>query len=54
MTVAGRIPEGAPPDDAATTASFLDTALSMRLEGPPDWSENVDNYLREVRFPADD
>jgi predicted DNA-binding antitoxin AbrB/MazE fold protein len=25
--------------------SFLDTALSLKLEGPPDWSENLDDYL---------
>lgn len=25
--------------------SFFDTALSMRLDGPPDWSENLDRYL---------
>ncbi len=27
------------------TASFLDTALSMKIEGPSDWSENIDKYL---------
>jgi hypothetical protein len=42
------------PEAATATESFLDTALSMRLEGPPDWSENVDKYLAEVRRPADD
>ncbi|HEX9991138.1 MAG TPA: antitoxin family protein [Chloroflexia bacterium] len=25
--------------------SFLDTARSLNLEGPPDWSANVDKYL---------
>lgn len=25
-----------------TVASFLDTALSLNLEGPPDWSENIE------------
>lgn len=24
------------------TQSFLQTALSLRLEGPPDWSERLD------------
>ncbi|MEO8434676.1 MAG: antitoxin family protein [Pyrinomonadaceae bacterium] len=27
------------------TESFLDTALSLNLEGPPDWSARVDDYL---------
>lgn len=26
-------------------ASFLDTAESLHLKGPPDWSANLDNYL---------
>lgn len=39
---------------ATATESFLETALRMQLEGPPDWSENVDKYLAEVRRPADD
>ena len=25
--------------------SFLDVAQSLRLEGPPDWSTNLDEYL---------
>lgn len=25
--------------------SFLQTARSLRLEGPPDWSTKVDDYL---------
>ncbi|OQA15270.1 MAG: hypothetical protein BWY64_02937 [bacterium ADurb.Bin363] len=25
--------------------SFIDTALSVKIEGPPDWSENFDDYL---------
>jgi predicted DNA-binding antitoxin AbrB/MazE fold protein len=25
--------------------SFLKTARSLKLEGPPDWSENLDHYL---------
>ena len=25
--------------------SFLDTALSLRLEGPHDWAANIDTYL---------
>ena len=29
----------------ATSASFLETAQSLNLDGPPDWSENIDKYL---------
>ena len=25
--------------------SFLDTARSLNLDGPPDWAVNIDNYL---------
>jgi predicted DNA-binding antitoxin AbrB/MazE fold protein len=25
--------------------SFLDTAISLKLDGPPDWAVNIDNYL---------
>ena len=25
--------------------SFLDVALSLNLEGPPDWSEKLEEYL---------
>ncbi|QTA83460.1 UPF0165 [Desulfonema limicola] len=25
--------------------SFLDTARSLQLDGPPDWSEKLDEYL---------
>lgn len=25
--------------------SFLDTARSLNLEGPPDWAMNIDDYL---------
>lgn len=34
------------PKDDVKPRSFLDTALSLKLEGlPPDFSENVDHYL---------
>lgn len=26
-------------------ASFLRTAKALQLDGPPDWSEQIDNYL---------
>lgn len=25
--------------------SFLDTAISLNLDGPPDWAVNIDTYL---------
>jgi predicted DNA-binding antitoxin AbrB/MazE fold protein len=28
-----------------TTRSFLDTAESLELEGPTDWSQRIDEYL---------
>lgn len=28
-------------------SSFLDTARSLNLDGPPDWASNVDAYLYE-------
>jgi hypothetical protein len=31
----------------APTASFLDTASSLNLEGPADWSANLHRYLYE-------
>lgn len=27
------------------SSSFLRTALSLNLEGPPDWSERIEEYL---------
>lgn len=32
-------------EDAKTPLSFLDVALSLSLDGPPDWSLNLDKYL---------
>ena len=29
----------------ADKASFLDVARSLNLDGPPDWSANIDTYL---------
>ena len=31
--------------DEPTPKSFLQTARELDLGGPPDWSENVDDYL---------
>lgn len=29
----------------AGVVSFLDTALSLNLDGPPDWAVSIDTYL---------
>ena len=34
--------------------SFLDTAMSIHLDGPADWSENLDQYLYKSRHLTDD
>jgi len=31
--------------EAKGTSSFLKTARSLNLDGPPDWSENLEEYL---------
>jgi hypothetical protein len=37
---------------AQSVHSFLRTARSLRLEGPPDWSERIEDYLLEKVSPA--
>lgn len=32
-------------EPANAPQSFLDVALSLNLDGPPDWSARVDDYL---------
>jgi hypothetical protein len=34
-----------PPTPAAKPMSFLETAASLKLQGPADWSERLDHYL---------
>ena len=41
------------PDMPEPSESFLDIAMSINLEGPPDWSENLDRYLYESRLATD-
>ena len=33
------------PETKITPRSFLQTAKSLNLQGKPDWSENIDQYL---------
>jgi predicted DNA-binding antitoxin AbrB/MazE fold protein len=42
------------PVSSGRRASFLETALSIHLQGPPDWSENIDSYLQESRLSGHD
>ena len=32
-------------DEASESVSFLQTAQALRLDGPKDWSERLDDYL---------
>jgi hypothetical protein len=32
-------------EPAKRPSSFIRTALSLQVEGPPDWSENIEKYL---------
>ena len=37
--------------------SFFDTAMRLRVDGPPDWSENINEYLtgeRDLDDPSTD
>jgi predicted DNA-binding antitoxin AbrB/MazE fold protein len=36
------------------TQSFLLTARSLQLEGPPDWSARLDDYLYGIKDCLDD
>ena len=40
-----------PEEDSDSPGSFLDTAQELNLDGPEDWSENIDSYL--YRGPAE-
>ena len=42
-----RITLEAPDPAQSSPTSFLDTAKSLKLEGPPDWSARVNEYLYE-------
>jgi hypothetical protein len=48
VTVAGPISENGNP------MSFIETALSMNLDGPEDWSENFEQYLAAERASTHD
>ena len=32
--------------------SFLDTAISLNLDGPPDWAANIDTYSPQRIAPS--
>ena len=37
--------QGAPANKSGKPYAFLETAMRLKLQGPPDWSENLDDYL---------
>ncbi|CDM98243.1 hypothetical protein SPLC1_S202170 [Arthrospira platensis C1] len=37
-----------------TPKTFLQTAQSLQLQGKPDWSENIDQYLYGNSITEDD
>jgi hypothetical protein len=37
--------------EVSPEVSFFDIALSMDLDGPPDWSARIDRYLYGVSVP---
>ena len=48
------IVESIEPTADETPKSFLQTAKSLHLEGNPDWSENVDQYLYDQNTTDND
>lgn len=40
-----RITVDVPETKSNRDSSFLDTAQELNLDGPADWSENIDSYL---------
>ncbi|MDF5724215.1 MAG: hypothetical protein PUP91_27875 [Rhizonema sp. PD37] len=42
------------PPNEQETVSFLQTARSLNLEGPSDWSANVDKYLYAQETQSED
>jgi hypothetical protein len=46
-----RFGAASPPKPQPVAAfSFIDTALALDLDGPPDWSENLEEYLYGERI----
>jgi hypothetical protein len=37
-----------------TPQSFLHVVRSLKLQGPPDWSSRLDEYLYEGKIAADE
>jgi hypothetical protein len=42
-----------PQQKTGEPGSFFRFALSLNLDGPPDWSERFDEYLEEARSPSE-
>lgn len=39
------------PAEPESPASFLKTAMAQKLNGPPDWASNLDDYLYGEKRP---
>ena len=48
-----RVTVDVPETSTGENASFLDTAQELDLDGPADWSENIDAYLYRGRTGSD-
>lgn len=46
--------ESASPPPTGKPYSFLETALSLKIEGPADWSAKVDKYLYGEELHGDE
>jgi hypothetical protein len=42
------------PDEVKQPKTFLQTAQSLELQGVPDWSEKIDQYLYGETLPDND
>ncbi|MBJ7898804.1 MAG: hypothetical protein GC158_02535 [Cyanobacteria bacterium RI_101] len=48
------IVESVLPNEVKPLKTFLQTAQSLKLQGEPDWSEKVDQYLYSDNFDQND
>lgn len=54
VAVENELPDTNEPKPTSKRKSFLETARSLNLDGPPDWSKNIDNHLYSQITPAED
>jgi predicted DNA-binding antitoxin AbrB/MazE fold protein len=48
------IVESVIPEKVKPSKTFLQTAQSLKLEGEPDWSEKIDQYLYKETLSSND